>query len=1359
MSKLSSHLLELRNLSAIILHAASLEDYRRLAAMSTAPFPNLRQSTAAQWDEVLSLGQKQGVLQHDSAVIINTDKECEELARKTLMGEKGGSLASAVSKALPSLPNVGASSLERALRDIRNSFYSGDVPLFKRMVNHFNLHFAEHYPDTFILQFMMPQLDAPWLAEAGPSRLAICAWQLFPQAILLLQPAETLFNALTPMLRVLPPASLFPIIDYLILRGKLKQAEALLAQTDNDAKQLRKAWLLFLKGKDNEAMTTFIDALYSIRHDTFSDFYFQTVGGLFLVLAQIKENTEASLTAAEANAISGNHIAAFRHAYLALYRYIEQRLNHTLQRPMNPGTREHSPLCRFFELFPQYWCPGENPAELRQRALELKAQAEEGGYSWIADQCGALAQRLDANWTGDITGAGQPLVLADCVRVEPPWRRTLGQLNEFLSEPVQNTGCRLAWFLSHQSQGSGAITLKPLEQRQTKTGRWGKGRVFPLMKAGATESWPPYLTPQDIWVCSLLYRHARAKGQVVDDTLIQTFTDNEALGGLVNHPLVFWDKEPAPRIRCENQVPYLTLTVQEGCYCLAMTPECPVQGNITPMKADDTLLKLFVFDDRCKRLASLLNGNLIFPQEAMPTMQPCLASLCTSFSLLADTPLDFLQIPAIHANEKPIFRLTPTEQGLQVELAFQPFPGFQTLFQPGSGPCEWIRHDGRDGARRHIRDIDRELAIAEELVEICTMLPSSENRVWNWKLSTPAAAYDFVLQLQELGDRCFVQWPEGGKIKVSNPLTLHDLSIRTQRQNDWFSISGDVTVNEDLTLTLSELLRAMKKSRGNYILLNDGQVISLAESFRKRLQNLEMLGEMEGDTLRLPQFALFAAEPVMDGIRNLSRTGDWEEQLKRIHNAMELDPKVPSGFTATLRAYQMEGFLWLNRLDAMGAGACLADDMGLGKTVQTIAFLLAKASEGPALVIAPTSVCHNWKLELQHFAPSLQALLFGEGNRKQQLDTIGPGQVMISSYGLLQSEIRAFQKVHWRIAVLDEAQAIKNYQAKRSQAALSINADFHMVTTGTPVENNLNELWVIFHFINPGLLGTREDFQHRFVIPIERNNDKAATERLNSLLRPFLLRRSKEQVLTELPPKTEISLFVELSDEERAFYEALRRNLVEELHGTEGNQLQDVTQMRFKVLTAITKLRMCACNPCLVKEDSKIHSTKLAMFEHLLDELLKSGHKSLVFSQFVRHLNLIRQMLDSRGIPYQYLDGNTSPKDRLTAVESFQKGQGSIFLISLRAGGLGLNLTEADYVIHLDPWWNPAVEDQASDRAHRLGQTKPVTIYRLIAKDTIEAKILNLHQAKRNLADQLLAGSDAPSSLSPEELIRLLTEP
>jgi SNF2 family DNA or RNA helicase len=306
--------------------------------------------------------------------------------------------------------------------------------------------------------------------------------------------------------------------------------------------------------------------------------------------------------------------------------------------------------------------------------------------------------------------------------------------------------------------------------------------------------------------------------------------------------------------------------------------------------------------------------------------------------------------------------------------------------------------------------------------------------------------------------------------------------------------------------------------------------------------------------------------------------------------------------------------------------------------------------------------------------------------------------------------------------------------------------------TGTPLENHLGELWNLFRFINPGLLGSLEQYNKRFAGPIERDRNHQAKQQLKKLIQPFILRRTKTQVLQELPPRTEIPIYVELSAEEIAFYEALRRDSLLQLSSNDGPP----GTKHLQILAAISKLRRSCCNTQLVNADIALPSSKLAAFAEIVEELLDNKHKALVFSQFVDHLQLIKAHLDQRGVSYQYLDGSTPTKERQKRVDAFQRGEGELFLISLKAGGVGLNLTAADYVIHMDPWWNPAVEDQASDRAHRMGQLRPVTIYRMIAKNTIEEKIVAMHSHKRDLADSLLDGADISGKVSADELLNLM---
>jgi SNF2 family DNA or RNA helicase len=396
----------------------------------------------------------------------------------------------------------------------------------------------------------------------------------------------------------------------------------------------------------------------------------------------------------------------------------------------------------------------------------------------------------------------------------------------------------------------------------------------------------------------------------------------------------------------------------------------------------------------------------------------------------------------------------------------------------------------------------------------------------------------------------------------------------------------------------------------------------------------------------------------------------------------------------------------------------------------------------------------NWQDEAARFTPTLNVKYFGNGNRQETLDELAEFDLIICSYGLLQSEAEMLAGVKWQTVVLDEAQAIKNMQTKRSQSAMKLQASFKLITTGTPIENHLGELWNLFRFINPGLLGSFKSFKSKFASPIEKLHDRTAANHLRKLIQPFILRRLKHSVLQELPSRTEVTMHVEMSTEEAAMYEAQRQQALDVLSAEQEGA--GAGQQHLQVLAEITRLRRFCCNPELVVPGMGIASSKLKVFSTIVQELLENNHKALVFSQFVGHLTLIRERLDSLEISYQYLDGSTTQKQRKIRVNDFQAGKGDLFLISLKAGGSGFNLTAADYVIHMDPWWNPAVEDQASDRAHRIGQQRPVTIYRLVVKDSIEEKIVALHKDKRDLADGLLTGSDMSGKITTSELLKLL---
>jgi len=423
--------------------------------------------------------------------------------------------------------------------------------------------------------------------------------------------------------------------------------------------------------------------------------------------------------------------------------------------------------------------------------------------------------------------------------------------------------------------------------------------------------------------------------------------------------------------------------------------------------------------------------------------------------------------------------------------------------------------------------------------------------------------------------------------------------------------------------------------------------------------------------------------------------------------------------------------------------------------VQTLALLIARAAQGPALVLAPTSVCANWLAEGETFAPGLNMAVYGTGERAAQIAAAGPGDVLIASYALAQNDAELFAAKDWASLVLDEAQALKNASTKRAKSVAEFKAGFKLALSGTPVENRLADLWSIMQLINPGLLGTAAQFAERFANPIEKQQDAAARQRLRRLVSPFLLRRTKAQVLQDLPPRTEIVHLVQPGSEERSFLEALRRDAQASVAAaTQAQQGGPAIQ----VLAELMRLRRAACDPRLVAPELGLVGAKLGEFELLVRELVDGAHKALVFSQFTDYLKLLAERLDAMGVSYQYLDGSTPAAARAQRVAAFQRGEGEVFLISLKAGGFGLNLTMADYVLIVDPWWNPAAEDQAMGRAHRMGQQRPVTVYRLVTAGSVEERIIELHRDKRGLAEGILEGQEEATVLDAAALSALLMD-
>jgi superfamily II DNA or RNA helicase/transcriptional regulator with XRE-family HTH domain len=690
-------------------------------------------------------------------------------------------------------------------------------------------------------------------------------------------------------------------------------------------------------------------------------------------------------------------------------------------------------------------------------------------------------------------------------------------------------------------------------------------------------------------------------------------------------------------------------------------------------------------------------------------------------------------------------RAADASQGVSASIRVRPLDDRGAAQLPGDGPTELLASNSQ-GLERVRRDLTGELARAASAVAALGLAGRVTTSAWTWDVDLAAtiALVDLAPSIPDL----VVEWPKASKLRVSRELGADDLRVQVGAQRDWFGVEGALEVDGE-RVALATVLAALRGDAG-LVALGDGRLLRLSADLRRRLEALRDAVRPRRDRLEVDATAAPLVKEALDGLAHVDLADTWCDVLRRLDAARTVSVRLPAGLKADLRGYQREGWAWLKRLATWGAGACLADDMGLGKTVQAIAVLLDRAALGPALVVAPLTVGPNWLRELARFAPSLR----GHAHRETERDAaavrrLGPGDVLVVSYELARIDAAVLGEVEWGTLVLDEAQRVKNATTKTAQALGDMRAGWRLALTGTPVENHLGDLWSLFRNVSPGLLGSWDSFRARYALPIEVGKDVEARAALARLVRPFLLRRTKADVLHDLPARSESRLDVELSDGERTLYDDARLLALANLEGAGESA-------RFQVLAALTRLRQLACHPGLVDAGWRGGSAKLTAFLELVREVRAGGHRALVFSQFTQHLALLRAVLDEEGVRYAYLDGGTPARERQRRVDAFQAGEGELFLISLKAGGTGLNLTGADVVIHMDPWWNPAVEDQATDRAHRIGQTKPVTVYRLVSRGTIEEQILALHEDKRDLVAGVLDGSDRAGKLTTDELIHLI---
>lgn len=1106
-----------------------------------------------------------------------------------------------------------------------------------------------------------------------------------------------------------------------------------------------KGILLFLSGNNDQAVASFETALKLLRKLTARrKVTFQSVETLIYCLALLRTQNRQHYPKVQSLVDLAREGEIEDYAFYALQRVIlklqglESKADHAL-------TKSYAflaPLSSAIGALADYWFDEErvnvesckSQFKKYQNTLPLVGKIFAEILCKIAPDQEYKAYLSQEQFTNIVS-------FVECVQMGESWQRALENLDDYFNRQgfsSSPTSKRLVWYFNPKSK-----FVEVMEQSQIK-GKWSKGRSVALKRLHERDPKIDYLTDEDKRVIKTLECERGWRGYEYNWHPVKTPV------ALAGHPCVYHEGNKDLRLDLALGVPELIVKQQGPDQFHLSLSHTAFDARVFVEQETPSRYRIIEFPKSMVPPVEILGAKGI---NVPARGKDHLVSIIQKASPLLPihSEIEFIDIPAQEGDPTPCFHIAPLDQGLKVNLLVRPFGDKGPYFRPGHGRSPLIIYlDSRQ--LKANRSLEEERTKADEAIKSCPYLNLSQDGSDEWVIEEPGDCLETLANFQELKD-IKLEWPEGQKLSVTKSSSFEHLSMNITSQRDWFSVKGSLKVDEDTVIELQTLLKLMDQAQGRFIPLNENKFIALSSHFKKQLQELKAITEETGEGYRVHALGSFSLKSFANQAGYIESDNKWKEKIKALREAEAYQPKLPATLQAKLREYQQEGFDWLSRLSYLGVGACLADDMGLGKTLQALAVLLNHAPHGPCLVVAPTSVCHNWASEIEKFAPTLHANSLGGGNREKLVASLKEMDVLICSYSLLQQEEELLASREWQMVVLDEAQAIKNSSTKRFQAAIKLQAGFKLALTGTPVENSLEEIWSLFRFINPGLLGSKESFQKRFLSATEKEADKGKRGGLKSLVQRFMLRRTKNAVLQELPPRTEQTILVEMTPEESAFYEALRRQAITNLSSLENH----AGQRKIHILAEITRLRRACCHPALVQKELDIPGSKLKTFFHLVDDLLKNNHQALVFSQYIECLRLVRQELDRQGISYQYLDGSTPALERKNQVQAFQEGKSSLFLLSLKAGGSGLNLTAADYVIHLDPWWNPAVEDQASDRAHRLGQKRPVTVYRLIVQNSIEEKILELHKDKRDMADDLLEGSQTAEKMSEEDLMNLIS--
>lgn len=920
---------------------------------------------------------------------------------------------------------------------------------------------------------------------------------------------------------------------------------------------------------------------------------------------------------------------------------------------------------------------------------------------------------------------------------EPSWQRFIRALKGPEDPTLNRVDDRRPRATFCLEPERGRLWLSCIVQQPVRSGGYSKGKQLSLGQLNRA----PLNQPEDQAVLQAISarRHPLSTKLIAADLLL--------LRSLCDHPRVQYGPEALLIRPVEAQVQVTFVEQGNGLLPQVTLDGVPLQAGAPNPQVDHVQrydarrmeLRFAALAPAVRRLLTALGTfRGLLPEESYPALAAALPELRRVAQVEAPE--------AVAGTEQPppkrlLLRFAPgPADGLLISLSSRPLP-LGALWNPGQGP-ERI-HGLLDGQQVHARrDLDFERNTADTLIAALGLEELERVEPFVYRAPTTDAALGVVSAAAQHNELLDLEWAERTrKLHIQAPVQSNDLQVRVFKKGQWLEATGG-SLRPGAQVALTRLLQAVRRGE-RFVPISGDSYAEIADELRNRLQLAQLCAIDLKGTLR---FSTVTAHTLLQQLPTECQAGDEETRawLASAQPQTNYEPPPLDGPLASLlRDYQHTGYAFLAQTSTWAPGACLADEMGLGKTLQTIALLTTRAAQGPAIVLAPTSVVDNWLQELQRFAPQLRPVLYRGPQRQRAREKLGPADVLLMSYNVLLRDLKNIQPIHFTTQVLDEAQWIKNARSARAKAAAAVSADFRVALSGTPVENRLGDLWSLFSVIAPGLLGSWRRFRALFAVPIERYENKERSAHLRSLVAPLILRRTKHQVARELPPRTEVVYRVELSAPERELYQAA----VEQAKHLLNKRNRSEAVYSSHVLAELTRLRQLACHPRLVLQQSEVESSKLAALLQLLQDLLPRKHRVLVFSQFVQHLQLVAESLARAQIPFLYLDGATPAAARKNLVQKFQELAAPVFLISLKAGGTGLNLTAADYVVLLDPWWNPASEDQASDRAHRIGQQRPVTVIKLVSADTIEERVLALHGHKRALADDLLKNRAAPAAV------------